>query len=552
MAFIGKTEYIKINSENLEAAAERAGEILKSGGLVAIPTETVYGLAGNALDGAVVKKIYEAKGRPSDNPLIVHVNDFSEAEKYWSGNTERAKLLARAFWPGPLTIILPKNDKIPSETSGGLNTVAIRCPENKIAKKIIEAAGVPLAAPSANSSGKPSPTSAKYVLEDLDGKIEMITDGGECSVGVESTVISLVGERAKLLRPGGITLSQLEAALGERVELDGAVLHMLKKNQRASSPGMKYRHYSPLCDIVMVSASDEDFCDFINERNAFALCFEENSKKIKNSLSLGKKDDMKESARLLFERLRELDERKIPLAFVQNPETDGVALAVYNRLIRACAFKKVNIQKGRHIVIGLTGQSGAGKGAVSAALEKYGFVHIDTDKIAHEAYKKGTEAYYRILKTFGAGVAKEGGEISRFRLGKIVFSNPKQLERLNSIVHPFVTNAVKKIIRENEKKLVSGIIIDAPALFESGENELCDFTVFIKADEVQRIKRIMKRDDITEEDAKKRVRAQYADGFFEKRSDLVVENFENCDIIEAVSQILNFADEKTLINNANK
>lgn len=548
MLFSKNTEYIKITPETLEQAAERAGEILRNGGLVAIPTETVYGLAGNALYGSVVKKIYEAKGRPSDNPLIVHINSFKEAEKYWSGDTKKAKLLADAFWPGPLTIILPKNDKIPLETSGGLDTVAIRLPENEIAQKIIEKAGVPLAAPSANSSGKPSPTSAKYVLADLKGKIDLIIDGGECSVGVESTVISLAGEKPRLLRPGGITVSQLEKALGEPVEVDGAVIHMLKKNQKVSSPGMKYKHYSPVCDLAMVSASDEDFCEFVNERNAFALCFEENLKKIKNALPLGKRCDMEKSAHLLFERLRELDERKIPLAFAQNPETDGVALAVYNRLIRACAFKKVSVHRGKHLVIGLTGQSGAGKGAFSAALTKYGFVHIDADKIAHNAYKRGSEAYYRILKAFGAGVAKEGGEISRFRLGKIVFSNPKQLERLNSIVHPFVTNAVKKIIKENEQKLISGIVLDAPALFESGENALCDFTVFVRADEAVRIKRIMKRDGITEEDAKKRVRAQYADGFFEKRSDLVVENFENCDIIEGVSRIFNFADDK----NANK
>lgn len=544
MAFAKKTEYIKITPENLENSAERAAEILQSGGLVAIPTETVYGLAGNALDGNIVKKIYTAKGRPSDNPLIVHVNNFEEAEKYWNGNLSKAKRLAEAFWPGPLTIILPKNEKIPPETSGGLDTVAIRCPEDKIAKKIIEKACIPLAAPSANSSGKPSPTSAKYVFEDLDGKIDMIIDGGECSVGVESTVISLAEKKPKLLRPGGITLSQLEEALGEKVEVDDAVLHMLKKNQTVSSPGMKYKHYSPLCDITMVSASDEDFCNFVNKREAFSLCFEENTEKIKNCLALGKRCDMENCARLLFERLRELDEKNIPLAFVQNPETDGVALAVYNRLIRACAFKKISVHRGKHLVIGLTGQSGAGKGAVSAALSKYGFIHIDTDKIAHEAYKKGSEAYYRILRTFGPGVAKEGGEISRFRLGKIVFSNPKHLEKLNAIVHPFVTNAVKKIIKENEKNLIPGIILDAPALFESGENTLCDFTVFIKADENTRIKRIMKRDNITEEDAKKRVRAQYADSFFEKRSDLVVENFENCDIIESVSQILNFSNSK--------
>ena len=211
---------------------QTAGEILRRGGLVAIPTETVYGLAANALDGATVKKIYAAKGRPSDNPLIVHISQFSQLAPLVREVPQAAKELADAFWPGPLTIILPKSDLVPQEPSGGLSTVAVRCPSHPTARAVIDAAGVPLAAPSANLSGKPSPTTFRHVQEDLTGRVDALLDGGDCAVGVESTVLTLAEGTPRILRPGGITLSQLQSVLG-KVEVDPAVLHQLEQGKKA-------------------------------------------------------------------------------------------------------------------------------------------------------------------------------------------------------------------------------------------------------------------------------------------------------------------------------
>ena len=244
---------------------QRAGDILRRGGLVAIPTETVYGLAANALDGEAVKKIYQAKGRPSDNPLIVHISRFSQLAPLVREVPESAQKLAAAFWPGPLTIILPKSDVIPQQTSGGLDTVAVRCPSHPTARAVIDAAGVPLAAPSANLSGKPSPTTFLHVREDLTGRVDALLDGGDCDVGVESTVLTLATPVPRLLRPGGVTLSQLRQVLG-KVEVDPAVLHQMEAGQKAASPGMKYKHYSPAADVVIVDASPEDYVEYVNQK----------------------------------------------------------------------------------------------------------------------------------------------------------------------------------------------------------------------------------------------------------------------------------------------
>ena len=252
---------------------QRAGDILRRGGLVAIPTETVYGLAANALDGEAVKKIYQAKGRPSDNPLIVHISRFSQLAPLVREVPESAQKLAAAFWPGPLTIILPKSDVIPQQTSGGLDTVAVRCPSHPTARAVIDAAGVPLAAPSANLSGKPSPTTFLHVREDLTGRVDALLDGGDCDVGVESTVRTLATPVPRLLRPGGVTLSQLRQVLGQ-VEVDPAVLHQMEAGQKAASPGMKYKHYSPAADVVIVDASPEDYVEYVNQKgDGWALCF---------------------------------------------------------------------------------------------------------------------------------------------------------------------------------------------------------------------------------------------------------------------------------------
>ena len=340
-----ETKIYKVTSAESPLIKE-AAELLRKGGIVAIPTETVYGLAGNALDGSVTQKIYKAKGRPSDNPLIVHISEYSQWAPLVKEIPESAKALADKFWPGPLTVILPKSQLIPDEVSGGLDTVAVRMPSNEIARKIISNAGVPLAAPSANTSGKPSPTSAKHVIDDLSGKIDAIVDGGNCDVGVESTVISLAVSPPRLLRPGGITPEMLTEVLGE-IEIDDAVYNKLAEGQTAASPGMKYKHYSPKAEIVLIKSDLEAFIAYAKKNateSSAVLCFEgEESSMPIRSVTYGKKDDALSQAKNIFDALRRLDEIGADRVFARYPKNDGVGLAVFNRLIRAAAFNQLEL-----------------------------------------------------------------------------------------------------------------------------------------------------------------------------------------------------------------
>lgn len=340
-----ETQIFKVTSE-YDEALDRAAEIIKRGGIVAIPTETVYGLAGNALDGAVTDKIYAAKGRPSDNPLIVHISDISQWAPLVKEIPESALALASEYWPGPLTVILPKSEIVPDKVSGGLSTVAVRMPSDKVARRIIEKSGVPLAAPSANTSGKPSPTSAKYVIEDLMGKVDAIVDAGDCSVGVESTVISLCETPPRLLRPGGITVEMLTEVLGE-IAIDDAVFNKLSEGQTAASPGMKYKHYSPDAQVVIIKGSFESYNKFIEENkteNTVALCFEGEEKSLSvRCVTYGKRNDPSSQAKNIFDALRRVDELGADKVFARYPETDGVGMAVFNRLVRAAAFNIIEV-----------------------------------------------------------------------------------------------------------------------------------------------------------------------------------------------------------------
>ncbi len=338
------TEKIKIMSES-DKEVSLAAKILKRGGTVAIPTETVYGLAANALDKTAVAKIFTAKGRPQDNPLIVHIAEISDAEPLVENFDNTARLLAKRFWPGPFTMILKRSDKIPKEVSAGLDTVALRMPVHPIARAIIKAAGLPIAAPSANLSGSPSPTTAARVIEDLDGKVDGIVVSSDCEVGVESTVITLVGEKPRLLRPGAVTLEELREILPD-IEVDSAVLAEPEKDKPVASPGMKYKHYSPKCEIYLVEGSREKYIDFVNSKSGdtAALCFFEDKDKIKiKAIPYGSKEDGISKAQGLFEALRQLDEAGIKTAFAHAPEKSGVDLAVYNRLIRAAGFKVIKL-----------------------------------------------------------------------------------------------------------------------------------------------------------------------------------------------------------------
>ncbi len=332
-----------LQSDELETAAA----ILRNGGLVAMPTETVYGLAADALNGKAVAKIFAAKGRPMDNPLIVHIAELSQIKMLVREFPESARKLAEAFWPGPLTIILPKGDCIPDEVSAGLDTVAIRCPAHDTARRLIRLSS-PLAAPSANLSGSPSPTTARHVMDDMNGRIDAVIDGGECRVGVESTVVTLATNPPRLLRPGGITLEQLREVLGE-VVLDDAVLHPLQNGQQAASPGMKYKHYSPKANVILLKGTEEAFLRFVNARNdgtSAVLCYEEDKPELRLPyLSVGKAEDYETQANRLFSSLREADERGYHTVYAHCPETEGVGLAVYNRLIRAAGFEVKDLEK---------------------------------------------------------------------------------------------------------------------------------------------------------------------------------------------------------------
>lgn len=332
---------------NTDEDIAQAGEILRNGGLVAVPTETVYGLAANALDGQAVAKIFKAKGRPQDNPLIVHISELSQWNFLVSEIPPQAMALAEAYWPGPLTIILPKSDIIPDEVSAGLDTVAVRYPSMRTTRKIIDAAGVPLAAPSANLSGSPSPTCAKHTMNDMNGRIDAVLDGGDCNFGVESTVVTLAGDVPRLLRPGAVTPEDLREVLGE-IEIDEAVMGKLKEGVKAASPGMKYKHYSPKAEVTIIKSDFEEFCRLAEEikdkETVFALCFDGEENKIPlKCVTYGREDDSLTQSHRLFTALRELDEQGARVVYARCPSTEGVGMAVYNRLLRAAGFNVIEL-----------------------------------------------------------------------------------------------------------------------------------------------------------------------------------------------------------------
>ena len=325
-----------------------AADIIKKGGLVAIPTETVYGLGANGLDEQAVIKIFEAKGRPQDNPLILHVAEPAEMEKFCHDIPKSAYLLAEKFWPGPLTMVLPARDIVPRRTTAGLDTVAVRCPDNDTTRQIIRLSGVPIAAPSANISGKPSTTTAQHVFHDHNGKIDAIVDGGPCRVGVESTIVDLTDERPRLLRPGGITPEQLMEVLGDLV-IDKAVTAQIDKDAVVKAPGMKYRHYAPQEPVVIVAGSREKAAQYIKRHfvpGDRVLCFQEELPLYRdcNPLAYGKEAAVETLSAGLFAALRELDDASIHQVYARCPVGGGVAYAVQNRLKKAAAFHIVDAE----------------------------------------------------------------------------------------------------------------------------------------------------------------------------------------------------------------
>jgi len=322
----------------------RGAEILQNGGIVAIPTETVYGLAASAFDGNAIKKVFEAKGRPQDNPLIVHISDMGMLKDIVTNIPDTALICAEKFWPGPLTMVLDSNGKVAPEVSAGLSTVAVRMPSHQTAKLIIEKSGLPLAAPSANRSGSPSPTIAAHVENDLNGKIDAIVFGDECTVGVESTVISFCTNPPRLLRPGAVTAEQLREIIPDLV-IDKAVLASPDKNEKVASPGMKYKHYAPKTEAYLVEGSSEDFAEYVNSLDSvLAVCFREDADKLTvPKLIYGNCSDESTLAHDVFATLRKIDSLGEGKAYIHAPSKNGVGLAVYNRLIRACGFKVIKL-----------------------------------------------------------------------------------------------------------------------------------------------------------------------------------------------------------------
>ena len=340
-------ETLFLDAQNSKTA-EIAAEIIRSGGLVALPTETVYGLGANGLDPEAVKKIFEAKGRPQDNPLILHVSEAGEMNRYCHSIPDAAWALAEAFWPGPLTMVLPAQALVPLSTRAGLPSVAVRCPDCAITREIIRLSGVPVAAPSANISGKPSTTTAQHVYKDHTGKIPLIIDGGPCQVGVESTIVDLTERRPRLLRPGGITPEQLIGVLGDLV-VDKAVTAQIDKDAVVKAPGMKYKHYAPQADVVIVAGSREKAAAYIHRHitpKDRVLCFEEELPLYAdcNPLAYGREACVETLSAGLFAALRELDDPEISKVYARCPEGGGVAYAVQNRLKKAAAFRIVDAE----------------------------------------------------------------------------------------------------------------------------------------------------------------------------------------------------------------
>lgn len=338
------TEKLEVTSEKYKQSISRAADILQNGGIVAIPTETVYGLAASAYDQEAINKIFSAKGRPQDNPLIVHIADMDMLSLIACDIPKVAFECAERFWPGPFTMVLKRAGKIAPCVSAGLDTVAIRMPSDPIALDIIRQSGLPLAAPSANISGRPSPTTAAHVVTDLDGKADAIVMAGECGFGVESTVVSLISETPRLLRPGAVTVEQLQEIIPDII-VDKAVLAKPESGEKVASPGMKYKHYAPVTQTFLVEGESDKFIEFVNSKtNSAAVCFLEESDKIKIPvLCYGTGNDELTLAHQVFSALREVDNLNVGTAYVHAPSKNGVGLAVYNRLLRAAAFRVIKL-----------------------------------------------------------------------------------------------------------------------------------------------------------------------------------------------------------------
>ena len=513
---------IVFHPESDPNAVRDAAAILRRGGLLGIPTETVYGLGADALNEDAVSRIFLAKGRPQDNPLIIHVPDASWLERYCRSVPPAAYQLAERFWPGPLTMILPRRDIIPLQTTGGLETVGVRCPNHPVTLAIIEAAGVPIAAPSGNTSGRPSPTTAAHMIEDMDGRIDGIVDGGPCTVGVESTIIDLTVTPPRLLRPGGLPLESLRQVLGE-VAVDKAVTGLLAAGERPRAPGMKYRHYAPHAPVTVVTGKPERSARRIQgllSDTAGVICFDEYAPLFPGHIihKLGPAADKSAQARHVFDALRTFDGTDVTEIFAQCPDDGGLGLAVANRLKKAAGFHLIDAD--RPLIVGLTGGTGAGKTSALAALEDLGGTVLDCDAVYHQMLRTDPALREAITAAFGPVFCPDGS-LDRQKLGTLVFSDHAALDRLNAIVYEYLP---PELLRRAQGHTLVGL--DAISLMESGLGRLCACTVAVLAPAEDRVRRIMARDGISEDYARLRISAQQPDVFYRERCSHILEN--NC------------------------
>ena len=513
---------IVFHPESDPNAVRDAAAILRRGGLLGIPTETVYGLGADALNEDAVSRIFLAKGRPQDNPLIIHVPDASWLESYCRDVPPAAYRLAERFWPGPLTMILPRRDIVPLQTTGGLETVGVRCPNHPVTLAIIEAAGVPIAAPSGNTSGRPSPTTAAHMIEDMDGRIDGIVDGGPCTVGVESTIIDLTVTPPRLLRPGGLPLESLRQVLGE-VAVDKAVTGLLAAGERPRAPGMKYRHYAPHAPVTVVTGEPERSARRIQgllSDTAGVICFDEYAPLFPGHIihKLGPAADKSAQARHVFDALRTFDGTDVTEIFAQCPDDGGLGLAVANRLKKAAGFHLIDAD--RPLIVGLTGGTGAGKTSALAALEDLGGTVLDCDAVYHQMLRTDPALREAITAAFGPVFCPDGS-LDRQKLGTLVFSDHAALDRLNAIVYEYLP---PELLRRAQGHTLVGL--DAISLMESGLGRLCACTVAVLAPAEDRVRRIMARDGISEDYARLRISAQQPDAFYRERCSHILEN--NC------------------------
>lgn len=514
-------------------AVAEAAAILRRGGLLGIPTETVYGLGADALNEDAVRRIFEAKGRPQDNPLIIHVPSADWLARYCRDVPDAAYQLAARFWPGPLTMILPRRDIVPLRTTGGMETVGVRCPDHPVTLAIIEAAGVPIAAPSGNTSGRPSPTTAGHMMEDMLGKIEGIVDGGPCTVGVESTILDLTVQPPRLLRPGGLPLEALEQVLGE-VAVDDAVRRKMGEGERPRAPGMKYRHYAPKAAVTVVAGPARRSAAYIQQHlpeGAGVICFDEYAPLFAGHIvhRLGPADDKLAQAQHVFDALRTFDDTDVPEIYAQCPDESGLGLAVSNRLKKAAGFHVVDVSP---LVIGFTGPTGAGKTSALRALERMGGLVLDCDAVYHELLRTDEPLRAAITAAFGPVFAPDGS-LDRRKLGAAVFADPAEMEKLNAIIFDRLPQELLRRINDSDTPLIG---IDAINLVESGLSRLCRRTVAVLAPAETRVRRIMARDGIPEDYARLRVQAQKPDDFYRTHcTDVLMNDAATPDAFETIA-----------------